>query len=208
MEAFQIPTITNDNTTTLINPMQQNQHSSFEMLNEFSQMRNYYHSSNKNASRCFWCHHDFLSKPILCPVRLKDPRVIRSYISGINNERYTIAEDVTLSRLETEKDNVEEILREKYEFDTDSHFCSVNCCLAYIRCNNRNPLYNQSERLLKYVYNIQKTLIPAPHWKMLYCYGGCMTIDEFRQSFDHLEIKFQGFVDKPIISVFEENIKL
>lgn len=196
---------------TLLNPAALTSNTplkSVEMQNEFNEIRNHYHSTTNDMKNrhCYWCHHPFDSQPVYCPIRLKDPKIKTTYVSGINKETYSITEHVTLGNLSPKENQTVE--KDHYEYLTDGIFCSFNCCLAYIQDNTHNPLYNHSKNYLHFIYNINKTLIPAPHWKMLQEYGGPMTIDNYRRSFDHLEITHKGFVVHPITSVFEENIRL
>lgn len=104
---------------------------------------------------------------------------------------------------------------------TDGIFCSFNCCMAYInyqKSGKNSSMYNLSEMLLLKIYSeIHPTIkIPiideAPHWRQLKKFGGEMTIEEFRASFNKMEYKQHGFITefptfKSIGVMFEENLK-
>jgi hypothetical protein len=79
-------------------------------------------------------------------------------------------------------------------------------------------MYNLSEMLLLKIYSeinpsVKYPLIDeAPHWRQLKKFGGDMTIEEFRTSFNKIEYKQHGFITdfptfKSIGVMFEENLK-
>lgn len=205
-----------DAVTTLLRPIPIGLNaSSVKLQNEFNESRNHYRSmipkeEDKQSVilRCYWCHHTFDTLPIRCPLRYKSPRITHTYVSGINNDQYSISECVTSRTLCGLGLNDVEINTRTYEFETDGIFCSFNCTLAFIKENNKNPLYDRSENYLHYIYGNTKTLIAAPHWRLLDTYGGPLSIEQFRSSFDHLEVKPKGFVSFPLTFIFEENIRL
>ena len=77
-------------------------------------------------------------------------------------------------------------------------------------------MYNISEMLLLKMYNdIHQVQTPynieeAPHWRKLKEYGGDLSIDEFRDSFNKIEYKNHGFIVpkfKSLGILFEEKLK-
>lgn len=68
------------------------------------------------------------------------------------------------------------------KFYVSSWFCSLNCALAY---NLHLDDYNISERnsLLKWLYGKTECVIdPAPSYRVLRRFGGCLSIEEFRKN--------------------------
>ena len=118
--------------------------------------------------------------------------------------------------LKKDPESICEIENKEY-YITDGIFCSFNCCLAFIKDNWYNSMYSNSETLLNQIYNklfnnTQKFL-EAPSWRLLKDYGGGLTIQEFRQSFNKIE-----YIDnndylieypkcKPCGFIFEKKIK-
>ena len=74
-------------------------------------------------------------------------------------------------------------------------------------------MYANSESLLIKMYNdIYKTNIliiePASNWRLLTDYGGILTIEKFRESFNKIEYEPHGIIHQKFIGrIFEENIK-
>jgi len=128
-----------------------------------------------------------------------------------------LKEDPELSSLNIKK---LEITNKNY-YLTDGIFCSFNCCLSFIKdqkSGKNGSMYNLSEMLLLKIYSqihpsIKHPLIDeAPNWRQLKKFGGNMTIEEFRASFNKIEYKQHGFITefptfKSIGVMFEENLK-
>ena len=156
-------------------------------------------------TKCFWCKNSFDGKPLGCPIKFIAPEIVKKHYSYINNENYIIRE-------KTFKDS-EEI---SY-YETDGIFCSFNCCLAYINSNKKNYMYKDSLMLLSKMYydlfNTKFNIIPAPSWRILSDFGGNMSIDEFRKSFNKIEYLDigQNITNLPIQysigHIYEEKIK-
>lgn len=151
---------------------------------------------------CFWCRHSFNNLSIGCPVSHKPSKIRNEYTSAINNNIYTIEEDI-----DSYGNSV---------YITDGAFCSFNCCISYINDNNNNPLYSKSKLLTMRMYNEMfdsniSSITPAPHWRTLDVYGGHISIAEFRDSFDKIEYQNHGTtrdVDtKSIGTLFEKKLK-
>ena len=114
--------------------------------------------------------------------------------SELTNESYKLIQSISNTQA-TSLGDTATVVKDYYE--TDGSFCSFNCCLAFIRDNRHNQLYQHSEELLMRMYvdvfHITVTnmgsINPAPSWRLLRDYGGCLSIDEFRASFQtHLYI--------------------
>ena len=175
--------------------------------------------SNKNYY-CYWCRHSIPSNilPIGCPIKFIPNKAIKSYYSEISKDKYTIKENITENR----KENIDEskdtriTTLEKNYYLTDGIFCSFNCCLSYILDNNNNSMYNMSKMLLLKIYNdiypdINPFIEYAPHWRKLIVYGGDLTIEKFRNSFNKIEYKNHGTINprfKSLGVLFEEKLKL
>jgi len=150
---------------------------------------------------CFWCKHTFKTLPLGCPVKYVNKMIEKSYISQITKGEYSMRENITskrINKLNSSDDiNINEVNSIKGDeyFVTDGFFCSFNCILAFIHDNKSNVLYKESLSLINvlYKYLISKDvtkIIPAPHWRLLKNYGGCLTIEEFRNSFNRIIFDF------------------
>jgi hypothetical protein len=80
-------------------------------------------------------------------------------------------------------------LPEDYYNDTFfciGHFCSFNCMKKYNLELNDHLIWKRDSLINLFYYKIHKTykeITPAPHWMILKEYGGCLTIEEFRNNF-------------------------
>jgi hypothetical protein len=80
-------------------------------------------------------------------------------------------------------------LPEDYYNDTFfciGHFCSFNCMKKYNLELNDHLIWKRNSLINLFYYKIHKNykeIIPAPHWIILKEYGGCLTIEEFRNNF-------------------------
>ena len=97
-------------------------------------------------------------------------------------------------------------------YETDGIFCGFSCCLAYIRENKKNPIYLDSEHLLRKIYYdfFKSTdIICSPHWRILKEYGGTVTIEEFRNNISRMDYIHRGTYKsfKSIGNLYEEKIK-
>ncbi len=166
---------------------------------------------------CFWDRHPFHTIPIGCPIKWVCDRVVKVYVSEITKEKYAITQHISQSQYERAPLHADKLVKNSY-YETDGCFCSFNCCLAFIKDNIKNPLYEDSHHLLMRMYieifdgqNIVH-IFPAPSWRLLEEYGGHMNIQEFRDSFSnsvYIDINHQ--VSKlpkklPIGHVYEENV--
>ena len=80
-------------------------------------------------------------------------------------------------------------------FECEGVFCSFNCISAYLQ-EHVEYRYKDSTVLLSMLYRMvfnvnRKTtdIVPAPSWKLLKTYGGHLTIDEYRKSFQTVEYR-------------------
>lgn len=173
---------------------------------------------NPKQYRCFWDKYpitdDFY---VACPLLYNASSVTKNYYSDLHKENYSLRESITEGqRLEIEEKGdmpKYKLVVEKVDTnDTDGIFCRFECCLAYIRDNKHNPIYRDSEMLLNVIYDTvcKGVLHPAPHWRKLKVFGGCMTIDEFRNSFGKSEYVSHGFAGKfsSILYLSEEKLKI
>jgi hypothetical protein len=163
---------------------------------------------------CFWCRHAFNTQPIGCPIRYVCNKIRKSMTSELTNETYSIVQSITSEEAKCAPESVPEY------YETDGGFCSFNCCLAFIKDQSHNQLYRRSEELLMKMYvdifQVDHTTIkridPAPSWRLLKEYGGFMTIEEFRNSFQsHIYIDKDYTFSKPlrpspIGRIYEEQI--
>lgn len=145
--------------------------------------------------KCFWCKHNFDTKPIGCPIKYINPVIEKSYISHITKDKYYMRENVTNSKYEEISDskdgNIELSLvnNSTSYYLCDGVFCSFNCTLAFIKSNNHNLFYKESISLLHSLYHDlvgrkMAKIVPAPDWRLLKDFGGSMDIEKFRSSFN------------------------
>ena len=130
------------------------------------------HDINKNGINihCWWCRHSIPEHiyPIGCPIK---------YHSGSNSDK------------------------EEY-FDTEGIFCSFNCVISYNNDVSQNNIrYRETGGLIYLLYKklfgiypYQMNIKPALSWKVLKNYGGDMTIQEYRSTFQKLDNISQNFV--------------
>lgn len=173
----------------------------------------------KSHYKCFW-DKNIIPKNVQaigCPIKYVPDKISKTYHSEISKEKYTINEYIShdkISYLENNNDSRIKIERKNY-YLTDGIFCSFNCCIAYIQCveNKNNPLYRFSESLLIKMYsdinpdenNIE--IIPAPHWRLLSDFGGSLSIEDFRESFNKIKFNEHGIHCVSIGYLYEDQLK-
>lgn len=65
---------------------------------------------------------------------------------------------------------------------TDGYFCSLPCVYAHYRLYQSDPLYRDSEILIKHLFADlypDQTLFPAPDWRLHVRNGGSLNDDDF-----------------------------
>ena len=141
---------------------------------------------------CFWCRHEFKTTPIGCPIEYISSVLCKHYYSELHKDNYSIKGNITpriISLISKLQDNDKFIVDEKDYYLTDGIFCSFNCCLAFIKENKSNKVYDNSEYLL---YNLFHNFFNdfeisiAPSWRLLKNYGGSLSIKEYRNSFNKI----------------------
>lgn len=164
---------------------------------------------------CFWCKHPFKTQGIGCPTKYVSSQAVKTYHSDISKDVYTIKENITPLRRKSLGDQRIAVKIAEY-YETDGVFCSFNCCQAWIDDNKHNKMYNQSSYLLMKIYKSIthaeiKSIISAPHWRLLENYGGNLTINNFRENFNKIDYEYQGISKLPkffpLSTLFEEKIK-
>lgn len=176
-------------------------------------------NAKKHKYKCFWDRNYIPDNihPIGCPIKYIPTKATKSYHSEISKEKYTIVENVTdkkAKKLEKKKDP-RILIDQKNYYQTDGIFCSFNCCMAYIQApeNKHNSLYRHSESLLLKMYNDLNPdekmveIICAPHWRTLEEFGGHLTVEQFRDSFNKIEYVDHGIICLSIGRLFEDQIK-
>lgn len=120
---------------------------------------------------CFWDRHPIEGEIFKCPVRKVYRGDQKTYKSNINGNTYTIRDNLNTS---------------DYYYETDGHFCSAECCMAFLaEEETRDPLFADSRQLITAAIGHEPNC--APHWRVLATYGGTLSIKEFRASFAHKE---------------------
>ena len=144
---------------------------------------------------CFWCSLPVDHAPLGCPIK-QIPVFAQKKIRLRNNEESTIY----MAQVEnTDK------------FITDKVFCSFNCVKAFIDANSWNDYYGNSTRLLALMYLLitntkgPVSITPAPCKSMMVQYGGSMTPEQYRASFERVLYVDRGRLTMhPISHVYEE----
>lgn len=81
----------------------------------------------------------------------------------------------------------------KEKFKVKGCFCSFNCCMAYM---DDSVKYKGKRYLLSHMYRVftkdmrPLDISPAPPRELLHIFGGCLSIEQFRESFNK-KITFQ-----------------
>lgn len=163
---------------------------------------------------CFWCRNPIPKNfsPIGIPIRYVPNQATKTYYSEISKDIYSINENICSTDNNTDKRIV---VKEYNYYLTDGVVCSWNCCMSYIEDNYNNSMYDMSEMLVLKMYtdlypNKTPVIIKAPHWRKLKEYGGDLTIEKFRDSFNKIEYKEYGQFNPKFKSVgvlFEEKLK-
>lgn len=166
----------------------------------------------KHRVACFWCRHRFDSAPIGCPLRYV-PNQVEKTLHTRANETYTINENIASSEIVSDQKQT----RENY-YETDGVFCSFNCCSAFIDDNYTDSRYKFSRSLMMGMFcavndidprDVPERIRPAPSWRLLTEYGGHLSIEEFRASFDSVAFtethRLNNVpVSRPIAVMYEE----
>lgn len=212
--------VTNKNSSEIISFLDESKknHKCIVSMIDFNTEKNI----NELKYNCFWCKNKIPEQynPIGCPIKYVPSQAVKTYYSEISKDKYTIKENITQTKqkqLEQLKDKRITIINNNY-YSTDGIFCSFNCCTAFIDDNKHINIYTMSEFLLLKMYNeIYPDKVPsiekAPSWRMLQCYGGNLTIEDFRKSFNKIEYKDFGetiitpIKFKSIGQLFEEQLK-
>ena len=180
----------------------------------------------KTSINCFWCKYSFSSSPLSCPISFVPSQLKKRYYSEITKDKYEIRENISFQKQQNviEKLEKKEITDKKISITKNNYylcdgiFCSFNCCLAFINDNSHKPLYNKSSQFLHEIFyrifsDSKKGIIAAPSWRLLENYGGTLTIDDFRDSFNRVEYSnIDNWIKdlphlRPIGFLFEEKIR-
>lgn len=183
-------------------------------------------SSTKNKQVC--CYWDRFPIPegvyaIGCPIRYVCDKAVKHHYSEASKMTYTIRENVPSTKKHLNNSSTSVDIEQNDYYETFGAFCSFNCCKAFILENKNNPRFEFSEMFLSRIYSVVRgeeedndvatssssPILPAPSWILLQEYGGTLTIDKFRESFNRVEYKDVGsFMTVPVGRIFTENIKM
>lgn len=158
----------------------------------------------QTSIKCYWCRNEFKTIPLGCPIKYITNKKQVKYYS------YNIKDNITIKLPQSDNNN-------NYYY-TKGIFCSFNCCKSFIKDNLHNNIYKESLQLLyllyKDIFNIYPSKIDnAPSWELLIEYGGTLSIEKFRESFNNITyIDVTNFYNKqnlmrPIGTMFEEIVK-
>lgn len=170
---------------------------------------------------CFWCRHSIPIDIVAigCPLKYIASQTVKNYYSEISKDNYSIKENITskkkISILAVNDDRLSIIENDYYL--TDCSFCSFNCAMAFIHDNKSNSKYNLSEMLLLKMYSDmynEKNIVidKAPSYKLLKEYGGHLSINNFRSSFNKIDYVDHGVITniprcKSVGILFEQMLK-
>ena len=186
---------------------------------DFQSGKNISDKNTKHRYKCFWDRNYIPDSvhPIGCPIKYMATKVTKTYHSEISKEKYTITENITRKKTKTlEKKKDPRISLEKKDYyQTDGIFCSFNCCMAYIQApeNKHNPLYRHSESLLLKMYSELNPeeeiteIVYAPSWRILTEFGGHLSIEQFRESFNKISYVDHGIVFVSLGRLYEDQLK-
>jgi len=161
---------------------------------------------------CFWCKHSFNSKPLGCPIKYMNHRIEKSYISNITKDKYYMKENVTKKKLETvlnTPSSMEIKAIETEHYVTDGIFCSFNCIIAFVNDHSYDTFYRESKFLTYTMYKEMigkdvKKIKASPHWRLLKSFGGPLSIEEYRKTFNLFEYEECSFHMKTLSKIFKE----
>lgn len=142
--------------------------------------------TKENFLCCFWDRELISERVIKCPISKIYKNKVNTYISSINGNEYTIQDSLNVS---------------DFYYTTDGNFCSPECCMAFIKSNENDTLYESSETLLSELLGYRPDY--APSWRLLKKYGGTLSIEEFRASFKNKNYIFEGIATHPILFVYK-----
>ena len=168
--------------------------------------------------KCFWDRNYIPEgiKPIGCPIRYIPDKCTKSYFSEMTKDKYKISENISEKRsFEIACRNDKRLsVEHRGIYETDGIFCSFNCCLAFIENERRDPLYRYSKTLLYQMYKevndkeLKDEIIPAPHWRTLSEFGGNLSIEQFRDTFNKIEYLGHGLISMVSLGrLYEDKFK-
>lgn len=141
--------------------------------------------------KCMWCRIPIEHSPVGIPTSVE-------YISARQNVVNPLKAELVKKLIDTGT----------MRFDVDGQFCTFECCFAGLKQLYppyhlmRNPLYMDSEQLLRLLYssiypNAKSFVQPAPDWRLLRDNGGPLEPKEFFSG-THIFIKTTNLVILPI----------
>jgi hypothetical protein len=128
-------------------------------------------------------------------------------------ERFALSSQ-DCNKFDSSVDNNKTIDNNDY-FDGEGIFCSFNCMVGFISENNCIKYKNTGILINKLYYKLfgffpKHKILPAPSWRLLKSYGGDLTIDEYRNSFQTVDFSNAWQYTKllpnsPVSEIFIEN---
>jgi hypothetical protein len=212
---------------TIINELSQiSEPSVITIIDEFKKSKRYIVSwvdissktelEYKTNKHCFWCRNPFNTVPIGCPIRYFPCQIQKSYHSEITKDTYNIKENISDFQCKyiekyTSDNNINVKVHKDGYYEVDGVFCSFNCCASFIKENKQNKLYSSSYYLLQKMYidmfdSPPVNISPAPSWRLLKEYGGHLSIEQYRSTFNLVNYECKNFIRniKCIAHIFEE----
>ena len=116
--------IGNNNNYSFLDPSKKEHSCIFTFVDEITKQK----IPDKTNISCFWCKHDFGSKPISCPIKYAPSKLTKQYYSEITKDEYTIRGSITKNTENIMKNenklSTKFCLEDKSYYMTDGIFCS------------------------------------------------------------------------------------
>ena len=191
-----------------------------------------YTGPSEDGARCVWCY-DSIQSPdaprriaVGCPVAYVSGQHIRTQVHR-GRDDFTIRENVAAIYSDTVvgapmKSHPDILVQARPpHYKVKYQFCTLNCVLAFASSKNSgravDALFTNSVVLTNKLYRTlvpssAESLVPAPQWSLLRCFGGHMSREVFRQRLGHAVYYEHGDAMLPLFRTYgtlvEEKILL
>ena len=159
-----------------------------------------------DGTHCYWDRHPITNDNVFrCPIQYVPSENKRVHVTR-GGSSYVIKEKITKKDREKKIVPSDTVTVQKEYYETEGVFCSLECCVAYVRSNAHDSTYEDSYQLLMKMYNIIKLPNAAPHWRVLVDYGGWLSIGDYRKQLNTTRVAYHGtFVS--ICNLYEDGKK-
>lgn len=215
---IQLKTVTKLSNITLTNPKSK----TYSFLDETKKSHNIIITmtditTNKKllpfpGMQCFWHRLPFDHTPLGCPIEYQQSHITKTYERNSKKGKCIYVINEFIPKLTRKKLGNDCKINEIYF--TDGIFCSFNCCLSFIRDNEGEHMYSESEELLMQLYlavfgTSPENITEAPHWRTLTVHKGYLTETEYFRCFNKITYEDHGIIKfSPIGVMYEENVSM